>query len=105
MPSDSLSMVLFDFRIQKGSQLAKIRAVFPNWSTDGRYVYFLRWLEKPGVLRVRITDREVEQVSDPTNVPTTGNIRLWLDLDPDDSPLPRKDTGTQDIYALAWEEP
>jgi hypothetical protein len=42
----------------------------------------------PGVLRVRITDREVEQVSDPTKVP-----------------LLHKDTRTQGIYALDWEEP
>jgi hypothetical protein len=29
----------------------------------------------------------------------------WLGLGPDDSPLVLKDIGTQDIYALDWEEP
>jgi hypothetical protein len=57
------------------------------------------------VLRIRITDRKVEQVSDLTNLPTTGNIGPWLGLGPDDSLLLLKDTGTQDIYALDWEEP
>ena len=105
MPADSLSLVLFDFQTQKWSQLAKARAAFPNWSRDGQYVYFLRWLDNPAVLRVRISDREVEQVSDLANLPTTGNIGPWLGLDPDDSPLLLKDIGTQDIYALDWEEP
>jgi eukaryotic-like serine/threonine-protein kinase len=105
MPADSLSLVLFDFQTQKWSQLAKVRAGFPNWSRDGQYVYFLRWLDSPAVLRVRITDRKVEQVWDLTNLPTTGNIGPWLGLDPDDSPLVLKDIGTQDIYALDWQEP
>jgi eukaryotic-like serine/threonine-protein kinase len=105
MPSDALSLVLFDFRTQKWSQLAKIRAAFPNWSTDGRYVYFLRWLDKPGVLRVRVSDHEVEQVSDLANLPTTGNIGPWLGLGPDDSLLLLRDIGTQDIYSLDWDGP
>jgi serine/threonine protein kinase/Tol biopolymer transport system component len=105
MPSDSLSLVLFDFQTQKWSQLAKGRAGFPNWSRDGQYVYFLRWLDNPAVLRVRITDRKVEQVSDLRNLPTIGNIGPWVGLAPDDSLLLLKDTGTQDIYALDWEVP
>jgi eukaryotic-like serine/threonine-protein kinase len=105
MPSDQLSLVLFDFQTQKWSQIAQVRAGFLNWSRDGQYVYFLRWLVNPAVLRIRISDREVEQVSDLTNLPTTGNLGPWLGLDPDDSPLLLKDTGTQDVYALDWEEP
>jgi serine/threonine protein kinase/Tol biopolymer transport system component len=105
MPADSLSLFLFDFQTQKWSELAKARAAFPNWSKDGQYVYFLRWLDKPAVLRVRISDRKVEQVFDLTNLSTTGNIGPWLGLDPDNSPLLLRDIGTQDVYALDWEEP
>jgi serine/threonine protein kinase/Tol biopolymer transport system component len=105
LPADSLSLALFDFRTQKWSQLAKVRAAFPNWSRDGQYVYFLRWLDSPAVLRIRIADRETEQVLDLTNLPTVGNIGPWLGLGPDDSLLVLKDTGTQDVYSLDWEEP
>ncbi len=105
MPSDSLSLVLFDFQTQKWSQLVKVRAAFPNWSRDGQYVYFLRWLDNPAVLRVRITDQKVEQVADLANLPTTGNIGPWLGLDPDDSLLLLRDIGTQDIYSVDWKEP
>jgi Tol biopolymer transport system component len=105
MPSDSLSLVLFDFQTQQWSQLAKIRSAFMNWSRDGRYVYFLHWLDNPAVLRVRINDRKVERVWDLSNLPNTGNVGPWLGLAPDDSPLLLKDIGTQDVYALDWEEP
>ena len=105
MPSDSLSLVLFDFQTQQWSQLAKVRSAFMNWSRDGRYVYFLHWLDNPAVMRVRITDRKLERAWDLTNVPNTGNIGPWLGLAPDDSPLLLRDTGTQDVYALDWEEP
>jgi Tol biopolymer transport system component len=105
LPADSLSLALFDFQTQKWSQLAKVRAAFPNWSRDGQYVYFLRWLDNPAVLRVRISDGKVEEVSDLTNLPTTGSIGPWLGLDSDDSPLVLKDIGTQDIYSLDWQEP
>ena len=105
MPSDSLSLVLFDFQTQKWSELAKVRAAFPNWSRDGQYVYFLRWLDNSAVLRVRVSDREVEQVSDLTNLPTVGNVGPWLGLAPDDSPLVLRDIGVQDIYSLDWNEP
>jgi eukaryotic-like serine/threonine-protein kinase len=105
MPADSLSLVLFDFQTQKWSQLARARAAFPNWSRDGQYVYFLRWLDNPAVLRVRIGDRAVERVSDLTDLPATGNIGPWLGLGPDDSPLLLKDVGSQNIYVLDWREP
>ena len=105
MPEDSLSLVLFDFQTQKWSQLARERAGFPTWSRDGQYVYFIRWLDRPAVLRVRVSDHKVEQVSDLTKLPTTGNIGPWVGLGPDDSLLLLRDIGTQDIYSLDWQEP
>ena len=53
----------------------------------------------------KLSDREVEQVMDLANHPTTGNVGPWLGLGPDDSLLLLRDIGTQDIYALDWEEP
>ena len=105
MPVDSLSLVLFDFSTQKWSQLAEARAGFPNWSKDGQSVYFLRSQDHPAVMRVRISDREVEQVADLSDLPTTGSIGPWLGLGPADSVLVLKDIGTQDIYSLDWQEP
>jgi serine/threonine protein kinase/Tol biopolymer transport system component len=98
-------VVLFDVQTQQWSPVAEVRAAFLNWSGDGQYLYFLRWAKDPAVLRIRITDRKLEQVADLTNLPTTGNIGPWLGLGPDDSPLILKDIGSQDVYALDWQEP
>ncbi len=105
MPWDSLSIVIFDFRTQKWTQLAKVRAAFPSWSKDSQYIYFIRWQDNPAVLRIRIADHKMEQVWDLTDVPFTGNLGPWIGLDPDDSPLLLKNTGTQDVYTLDWEAP
>jgi len=105
MTQNSLTLMLFDFHSQQWSLLAKVRAGFLNWSRDGQYVYFLRWLVNPAVMKVRITDGKIRQVADLTNFPTTGTFGPWVGLDPDDSPLLLKDYGTQDIYALDWKAP
>jgi len=57
------------------------------------------------VLRVRISDRKVELVTDLKDLPTTGYWGYSLALAPDDSPLLLRNLGTQDVYALDWEAP
>ena len=78
---------------------------WPNWSRDGRSVYFLRTPENPAILRIRISDRKLEQIADLKGFESTGWWGIWLGLDPDDSPLMLREAGTQDVYALDWEAP
>jgi Tol biopolymer transport system component len=105
MPVSSASLVLFDFQTEKWSELMKGGVAFPNWSANGRYVYFLRGPDNPAVLRLRASDRKVEQVADMKDLPITGSYSIWLGLAPDDSPMVLRDTGSQDVYALDWEGP
>jgi serine/threonine protein kinase/Tol biopolymer transport system component len=105
MPGNSLGLVLFDFHTEKWSELMKGSIAFPDFSVDGRYIYFLHWPDNPAVLRLRISDRKVERVADMKNLPLSGFYGLWVGLAPDDSPMLLRDTGTQDIYALDWEAP
>ena len=102
-PRDTLSIVLFDFQTQKWSELTRTPLGFPNWSADGKYVYFLRVPENPAVLRVRISDRKVEEVANLKGLPITGYWGFSLTLTPDDSPLLLRNIGTQDVYSLDWE--
>jgi eukaryotic-like serine/threonine-protein kinase len=102
-PRDTLSIVLFDFQTQRWSELARTPLGFPNWSADGKYVYFLRVPENPAVLRVRISDRKVEEVANLKGLPITGYWGFSLTLTPDDSPLLLRNIGTQDVYSLDWE--
>jgi eukaryotic-like serine/threonine-protein kinase len=106
LPKDSLSFLLFDFQTGKWSELMKGAVAFPNWSSDGRYIYFLHWPDDPAVLRLRISDHKIERVADLKNIALTGYIgHFWLGLAPDDSPLLLRDTGSQDIYSLDFNAP
>ena len=107
MPTSQESLMLFDFSTQKWSVLASVsRAGYPCWSRDSRYVYFLLGrTQKPGVMRVKVADRKIEQVASLIDFQQTGYFGFWLGLAPDDSPLLLKDTGTQEIVALDWHGP
>jgi Tol biopolymer transport system component/tRNA A-37 threonylcarbamoyl transferase component Bud32 len=101
---DSSALMLFDRTTQKWQQLAKVPCGFNNWSKDGTYIYFVNvGQNQPTIERVRIRDRKFETVADLKNLRQTGFFGIWLGLAPDDSPLLLRDTGTQDIYALDWE--
>ena len=102
LPRDTLSVVLFDFQSQRWSELTRTPLGFPNWSADGKYVYFLRVPENPAVLRVRVTNRKLEKVADLKGFPITGYWGFSLALTPDDSPLLLRNIGTQDVYSLDW---
>ena len=99
--------MLFDFSTQKWSVLASVsRASYPSWSRDSQYVYFLLGRsQKPGIMRVIVTDRKIEQVASLINFRQTGAFGFWLGLAHDDSPLVLKDTGTHEIVALDWHSP
>jgi Tol biopolymer transport system component/DNA-binding winged helix-turn-helix (wHTH) protein len=102
---DPQSLMLFDFKTQTWSQLlAGEYFGFANWSTDGEYVYYLRRGRQPAVLRVRVTDRKVEEIANLKDVRQTGfRGGIWTGLTPDGSPLILRDIGTQEIYALDFE--
>ncbi len=102
MTKDARKMVLFDFQTGKWSDLIEITNGFPNWSRDSQFVYFLHYADKPAVLRIRISDRKLEQVADLRDFLATGFWRFWLGLDPEDAPLMLRDSGTQDVYSLDW---
>jgi Tol biopolymer transport system component len=103
MPENALKLVLFDFETGKWSDLVHMTVGFPNWSRDGRSVYFLRSPEKPAILRIGISDHKLEQIANLKGFESTGWWGIWLGLDPDDAPLMLRDVGTQDVYSLDWE--
>ena len=96
---------LFDLQSRKWSELTRMPLGFANWSADGRYIYFLRIGENPAVLRVRTSDRKVEEVADMKGFKTTGYWGTSLTLTPDDSPLLLRNLGSQEVYSLDWEAP
>ena len=78
---------------------------FFAWSKDGQFLYFLRQIEPGAVVRIRISDHKLERLLELKNIALTGHWGHWMALTPDDSPLLMRKAGTQDVYALEWEEP
>jgi Tol biopolymer transport system component/DNA-binding winged helix-turn-helix (wHTH) protein len=96
-------LMLFDFKTQKWEKLSSNGAGFPNWSKDGKYVFFAEMTASPpGFCRVDIATRKTEEGA------TLGNARpamgvpgyAWRGVTPDGSPLISREAGTQEIYAL-----
>jgi len=104
MSIGSDKLALYDFQTQTWSELAKGVFGYPNWSKDGRYVYVRDARGKGAILRIRVSDHKVEQVGDLKDFFPVGSYGPALTLAPDDSPLLLRDAGTQDVYALDWEE-
>lgn len=103
-------LMLFDFSTQKWTKITESSVGYPNWSRDGKYLYFniYRSLNGPlEVARLRSSDRKIETVAGTSNIGrlTTGAGEGWLGLAPDDSPLLARDISTQEIYALEMEWP
>jgi WD40 repeat protein len=103
--ADSTRLFLFDLQTQKWIELAK---GIPNWlefSFDGQYLQYLDATGAGSMLRVRLNDGKKERIADLKNFVSAGYYSGSLSIAPDGSPFLLRDTGTQDIYSLDWEEP
>ena len=104
LDSLSINLKIFDFQTQQWSVVAKGQAGHPTWSRDGKFIYFLRTRNGPGVYRIRISGGDAERVVVLTGFRNTGDLLSWMSLDPADTPMLLRDTGTDDIYALTLEQ-
>jgi serine/threonine protein kinase/Tol biopolymer transport system component len=95
---------LYNMEARARTQLTKIGAGWPNWSADGKYVYFE---DNPGGdwLRVRTSDRKVERLMSIESLKMAPLTLSWIGLAPDGSPISTLDAGGTEIYELDREEP
>jgi Tol biopolymer transport system component/DNA-binding winged helix-turn-helix (wHTH) protein len=97
-------LMVLDLTTHKTVQLASAdQAGWPEWSRDSKYVFFFNWRsgERPGIFRVRVGDRHLEEIASLKDIQAVAGIfGEWHGLGPDDSPLLLRDIGTQEIYAL-----
>jgi serine/threonine protein kinase/WD40 repeat protein len=101
--ADSKTLLLFDFRTRKWTELAHGSLGWLNWSHNGQFVYMLDFSGKTAVVRIRVSDHKTEQVVDLGNFSSTGRYGTALALAPDDAPLLLRDLGSQDIYSVDWQ--
>jgi Tol biopolymer transport system component/DNA-binding winged helix-turn-helix (wHTH) protein len=98
------SLAVFDFKTQQWSPVIQEGEVsIHTWSHDGKFIYFLRGVDHPGVYRMRPSGGEAEQVVDLQGFRFTGVAVYFMGLDPEDTPLLLRDTGVDDIFALTLE--
>jgi Tol biopolymer transport system component/predicted Ser/Thr protein kinase len=107
--SDGRKLRVYDFTTHAWQELALPSVGFAEWTADSRYLYFDNGLSKdPAIYRLRLVERKVEQVVSLKNfrrAVSSASGTMWMGLSPDGSPLLMRDTGTQEVYALDFEEP
>jgi eukaryotic-like serine/threonine-protein kinase len=101
---NSTNLNIFDLKTQQWSTLYKGVVAYPEWSKDGRSIYFMDFRKDSAVFKLRLSDRVVERIASVSDLHYTGNTGMWMGLDPTDAPLFLRDVGTNDIYALTLEE-
>jgi DNA-binding winged helix-turn-helix (wHTH) protein/Tol biopolymer transport system component len=105
MASDGQRIMLFDFRSRAWTELANGSGLM-KWSRDGQYLYYLRYGPESAVMRIRISDRQVEEVASLKGIRQAGRLAgLEFGMTPGGAPVVLKDVGTQEIYSLDWHEP
>jgi len=106
MTGDYRRLVLFNRATGQWEDLITARSGYPDWSKDGKYVYYSDPFNKDAPFyRVRVSDRKLERL---VNLADYGRLALgrfgwWTGLGPDDSLLTTRDVSVQEIYALDWQ--
>ena len=94
-------LYVFEFSSRKWSSLTEIPGNYPNWSHDGKYVYFLS-ISSPirAVFRARVADHHVTKYVDLANI-ERGPFFFgdWIGLTQDDAPLAVRNSTIEDVYA------
>jgi len=101
-------MMLLDQSTGKWEEIASSYTGYPTFSHDGKFLYFQDWesgtLFPTRIMRVRISDRKLENVLDLQTVSRLpiGAFVTWSGLAPDDSILIAQNISAQEIYSLKW---
>jgi Tol biopolymer transport system component/DNA-binding winged helix-turn-helix (wHTH) protein len=105
--NDNQKLLIFDMQTRTWRVLAAASNIdWPQWSRDGRYVYFKRTTPNREIVRVGLTGGKPETIASLKGLRTTGVDAGWFSLTPDGDVLFLHDTGGgTEIYALSWDAP
>ena len=100
-------LMLFDLTAQKWSELVNMDVGISEWSADGKYLYFDTGLgANPSLYRLQVTGRKLEHLGSLKGLRRQIFAGFpWIAVAPDGSPILLRDTSSQEVYALDFEEP
>ncbi|MGC2636387.1 MAG: protein kinase [Acidobacteriaceae bacterium] len=104
LTADSRTLRQYNFAAQTWRTVAQGNFGWLNYSHDGLYAYSLDFTGDGAVVRVCLDNGRMETVTSLKGFVTTGQYGGSLSLTPGDDPLLLRDRGTQDVYALDWQE-
>ncbi len=105
LQGDLTRLMLFDFTTKKWTELGKGAFAFPNWSHDGKFLYFQE-SSRNEIQRVQVPGTQLESVASLKEVRRPNAIEgFWSKPAYDGAPLVMRDAGTQEIYALQLQFP
>ncbi len=104
MTLDTAKLELFNLPSGKWVPLATGHVAFPEWSHDGRWIYYVGWHPDAALMRIRVADGKREVLATFGEVRYTGSYTLWMGLDPNNNPMMLRDEGTDDIYSLTLQD-
>jgi len=108
MTADFQKLALYDFTVRKREDLTDIRPSYPNWSHDGKCIFFNNPFDKSlPVYRICLKDRKLERIVSLSSAGrlAEGHFGWWTGLSPDDSILAARDISIEEIYALETKFP
>jgi Tol biopolymer transport system component len=103
--ADSTKLMLFDFQTQKWIETARGSLGWEEFTRDGQYLYFNDLSGDGSVMRLRLSDLKLEKAINLKGIALVGYYNVWFAPAPDNSVMMLRNAGTQDVYALDWEEP
>ncbi len=102
---DEVRLMIFDFKTHQWSELAQRGVVdSPEWSRDGKFIYFRRPRGDIGVFRIPVKGGAAEKVVDLKSWHDAGWDGKYMGLDPTDAPLLLRDISSADVYALTLDQ-
>ncbi len=104
MTLDTAKLELLDLSSEKWTAFDTGHVAFPEWSRDGRWIYYIGWVPDAALVRIRAADGKREVLTLLGAVRYTGTYTLWMGLDPNNNPMLLRDEGSDDIYALTLED-
>jgi len=108
MSNDQPALWIFEVETQRWRMLVKKTPNgpidYPQFSRDGKFIYFLHERGDRGVFRIPVKGGDAERVADMRDLHLTGLDTFWVGLDPTDAPLMLRDIGSDDAYSLSLEQ-